>query len=57
MSDHVRDVTERAELTGCLVIWLLFRAFSLLTILCSAANKSAGVAQNPTSSSSGRMEN
>ena len=30
---------------------------SLVTIHCSAANKSAGVAQNPTSSSSGRMEN
>jgi hypothetical protein len=39
MSEHVQEVTERAKLTGCLVIWSLFFAFSLVTILCPAANR------------------
>jgi hypothetical protein len=39
MSEHVQDVTERAKLTGCLVIWMLFLALALVTILCPAANR------------------
>jgi hypothetical protein len=39
MSESVQDVTDRAKLIGCLVIWSLFLVFALVTILFPTGNK------------------
>jgi hypothetical protein len=39
MSENVQDVTERAKLIGCLVIWSLFFVFAMVTILFPSGNR------------------
>jgi hypothetical protein len=39
MSESVQDVSDRAKLIGCLVIWSLFFVFALVTILLPSANR------------------